>query len=179
MDIPKRHSIDKTDIRRRLPSVDAVLQASDSLLQRWGNSRVGVAIRAELAGRREYLAAEIDLDVSVESIIQSVQGKLETTDDSSLKPVINLTGTVLHTNLGRAVLPQQAIDAMTQVAAMPTNLEYDLASGGRGERDDHVEALVCGLIGTEAATVVNNNAAALLLKRVPLIEPTSKTTNRL
>ena len=163
MDIPKRHSIDKTDIRRRLPSVDAVLQASDSLLQHWGNSRVGMAIRAELAGRREYLAAEIDLDVSVESIIESVRSKLAAADDSSLKPVINLTGTVLHTNLGRAVLPQQAIDAMAQVAAMPTNLEYDLASGGRGERDDHVEALICELIGTEAATVVNNNAAALLL----------------
>ena len=163
MDIPKRHSTDKTDIRRRLPSVDAVLQASDSLLQHWGNSRVGMAIRAELAGRREYLVAEIDLDVSVESIVESVRSKLAAADDSSLKPVINLTGTVLHTNLGRAVLPQQAIDAMAQVAAMPTNLEYDLASGDRGERDDHVEALICELIGTEAATVVNNNAAALLL----------------
>ncbi|MDC0054287.1 L-seryl-tRNA(Sec) selenium transferase, partial [Gammaproteobacteria bacterium] len=163
MDIPKRQTIDKIDIRRRLPSVDAVLRISDSLLQHWGNSRVGLAIRAELAGRREYLAGEIDLDVSVESIIESVRSKLAAEDDSSLKPVINLTGTVLHTNLGRAILPQQAIDAMVQVAAMPTNLEYNLASGGRGERDDHVEALICELIGTEAATVVNNNAAALLL----------------
>ena len=71
-----------------------------------------------------------------------MRSKLAAEDDSSLKPVINLTGTVLHTNLGRAVLPQQAIDAMVQVAAMPTNLEYNLASGGRGERDDHVEALI-------------------------------------
>ena len=163
MDRPKLHSLHKTDIRRRLPSVDAVLQKSRALLDQWGNSRVGMAIRAELASRREALAADEGTDISVESIMQSVQAKLEAAEDSSLKQVINLTGTVLHTNLGRAVLPQQAIDAISKVAAMPTNLEYDLASGGRGERDDHVEALICELIGTEAATVVNNNAAALLL----------------
>ena len=160
---PKLHSKDDTDSRRRLPSVDVVLQQSVHLNLRFGNKRVGMAIRAQLASLRHALSETIDMAVSVDSIVQAVEQKLRAGDESTLKQVINLTGTVLHTNLGRAVLPQQAINAMTKVAAMPTNLEYDLASGGRGERDDHVEALICELIGTEAATVVNNNAAALLL----------------
>ena len=160
---PKLHSKDDPDSRRRLPSVDAVLQQSVHLNLRFGNKRVGMAIRAQLASLRHALSETIDMAVSVDSIVQAVEQKLRADDESTLKQVINLTGTVLHTNLGRAVLPQQAINAMTKVAAMPTNLEYDLASGGRGERDDHVEALICELIGTEAATVVNNNAAALLL----------------
>lgn len=163
MEKPRLHSIDETDIRRRLPSVDTVLLQSQHLIEQWGRSRVGAAIRSELSNLRNELGKDISLDISAESILSAIELNLTADDESAFKQVINLTGTVLHTNLGRAVLPRQAIDAMAKVAAMPTNLEYDLASGGRGERDDHVEGLICELIGTEAATVVNNNAAALLL----------------
>jgi L-seryl-tRNA(Ser) seleniumtransferase len=161
MDNPKLQILGETDIRRRLPSVDSVLRASPRITEQWGNTRVSAEVRAELGRLRNSIGN--DKDISVDSIIYNVEQNLNAADDSTLKQVINLTGTVLHTNLGRAVLPQQAIDAITKVASMPTNLEYDLSTGGRGERDEHVEALICELIGTEAATIVNNNAAALLL----------------
>lgn len=146
--------------RLRLPAVDRVLRwpVIETLIAAHGRPLVVDAVRAELAERRA--AREKGTD---ETIAIGVSHRTLNAVAPSLRKVFNLTGTVLHTNLGRAPLPPEAIEAMLQVASGASNLEYDLNTGKRGDRDDHIESWLQRLTGAEAATVVNNNAAAVLL----------------
>ena len=143
-----------------LPAVDALLRHPDAapLIERHGRAAATQAIRDVLAELRS-LRSVLDQP----AIVSRVAEKLREQEHPTLRPVFNLTGTVLHTNLGRALLPEEAIEAMSAVARSAANLEYDLEEGKRGERDSHVEALVRELTGAEAATIVNNNAAAVLI----------------
>jgi L-seryl-tRNA(Ser) seleniumtransferase len=149
-----------------LPSVERLLQHHDSAawIAEFGRSSVTAALRNVLEQvRGELRSAKTDSIPADEALIHRAARKLEEEARPSLRRVFNLTGTVLHTNLGRAALPQEALDAVALAAREPTNLEFDIAQGRRGERDEHVERLLCRLTGAEAATVVNNNAAAVLL----------------
>nr|WP_312989599.1 L-seryl-tRNA(Sec) selenium transferase [Comamonas koreensis] len=149
-----------------LPSVDKLLQhpRTAALLDSYGKAQCTQAIRTALGeARSRWLAAAGSSADGADALLDAAEQKLQQLFAPRLKAVYNLTGTVLHTNLGRALLPQEAIDAVVQALATPSNLEYDLADGGRGDRDDLVEDLVCRLTGAEAATIVNNNAAAVLL----------------
>lgn len=163
----KRAIADSKDLVRQLPAVDVVLHLAGDLVNTFGHAFVAQKSREVLdVFRQKILKGEmagIDTDNLDKEVIQALLQSLTDAETTSLVPVFNLTGTVLHTNLGRAILPESAIDAVAAVSRLPVNLEFDLDSGKRGERDSHVETLLCELTGAEAATVVNNNAAAVLL----------------
>ena len=151
-----------------IPSVDKLLRLpnAETLIDSFGRQPVTNAVRDDLAALRQALAKKSDVkndDVSAANILARVAARLEADLAPSLKPVFNLTGTVLHTNLGRAPLPEEAIEAIAAVSRGASNLEYNLATGKRGDRDVHVEETLAALIGAEAVTIVNNNAAAVLL----------------
>ena len=153
-------------LRAVLPSVDKLLRHEDglALAEAYGRAAATDAVRAVIDElRRRLLGAGGEADTGEEAVLASAADLLAAKSAPSLKKVFNLTGTVLHTNLGRAPLPREAIEAMTLVAGGASNLEYDLESGRRGDRDVHVDDLLAELTGAEAATVVNNNAAAVLL----------------
>ena len=157
-----------TELLRIVPSIDELLRTEQgaSLGERYGRElltsvlrEVVDDVRAMLAERGEAMRPRAEPI----AIVAEAAERLVAVIEANLKPVFNLTGTVLHTNLGRAPLPNVAIEAMAKVAGGASNLEYDLKSGRRGDRDTHLEDWICRLTGAEAATVVNNNAAAVLL----------------
>ncbi|MGU3492810.1 L-seryl-tRNA(Sec) selenium transferase [Xanthobacteraceae bacterium A53D] len=150
---------------RRLPSVDQVLKSppAAAAFERFGRAEVTEAVRAALEATRAALKAGAAAPDDAHGIASMALTKLEDGARPSLAPVFNLTGTVLHTNLGRALLAEEAVEAAIAAMRSAVALEYDLDTGKRGERDDHVRDLLCRLTGAEDATVVNNNAAAVLL----------------
>jgi L-seryl-tRNA(Ser) seleniumtransferase len=150
-----------------IPAVERVLNLPNvqALIAAYGRAPTLIAVRGVLDQVRELtrtgaLAADA---VSEPQLAARVQSALENAARPVLRPVFNLTGTVLHTNLGRAPLPEEAIAHAVAVMRQPCNLEYDLDGGSRGDRDSLVEPLLKELTGAEAATVVNNNAAAVFL----------------
>ena len=164
-----------------VPSVDRVIRLTPlrPLIEVHGRAVVTIAARAVLAELRQALGDEGEAALAGagdDAVVARIADHVAAMVAPTLGPVFNLTGTVLHTNLGRAPLPIEAIEAVTAVAEGASNLEFDLKTGRRGDRDAHLEGWLCRLTGAEAATVVNNNAAAVLLtlnslalrKEVPL-----------
>ncbi|HKI51320.1 MAG TPA: L-seryl-tRNA(Sec) selenium transferase [Geothermobacteraceae bacterium] len=154
---------------RQLPAIDRLL--NDPALQQLDGPLPHVLVREAAQLTIERLRRQIldfpeqagQLDLSVPAVAALAVVRAEQLAQPSLRPVINATGTLLHTNLGRAPLCDRALTAVTEVSRGYSNLEFDLTSGERGQRYSHVEGLICRLTGAEAATVVNNNAGAVLL----------------
>ena len=155
---------------RQLPSVDELLNAValEGLEEQYSRDVIVNAIRTVLEELRLAIttgetASPTPEGFSVESICQRITSYLHEKFSPSLRKAVNATGIILHTGLGRAVLPQQAVEAINDVATGYSTLAIDIESGRRGHRDVHLNDLLCELTGAEAATVVNNNAAATML----------------
>lgn len=171
MDDPHIMDNEKRALLKSLPSVDLVLQTEEleeigEDFPRW---YVLDFVRDILAEKREEIiagpeeGAEQNEGLSAEAVALEAIARMRDSHKFSLKRVINATGIVLHTNLGRAVLGREALDNVMAVGGSYSNLEFDLESGGRGSRHSHLQALLRRLTGAEGAMVVNNNAAALML----------------
>jgi L-seryl-tRNA(Ser) seleniumtransferase len=150
---------------RALPSVDDVLKAEAAMVAvaQFGRPAAVMAVRQTLDAARAALRAGKVQPSQPDAIASATLARLATDAQSNLRPVFNLTGTVLHTNLGRALIAETAVEAAVAAMRSAVALEFDLTTGKRGERDDHLRGLLCELSGAEDATVVNNNAAAVLL----------------
>ncbi len=164
------------EIRRGLPPIDECLRAAEAIPALSGLSRsylklqvqrAQAALRAAIIAGRETIAG--DRAAMVQAVLREAERAIAA-DEPRLHPVVNATGVVLHTNLGRALLAESAVEAVEAAARSSVNLEYDLETGGRGDRDSIVEDEICALTGAEAATVVNNNAAAVVLALNSLAE---------
>jgi len=168
MGLPEENN--KQKVLRRIPSVDRALERDDvkMLLQKYSRSVVLKAIQKKLESiRRKILTAQGTLIDEKRKIVdinaEEIEKMIQSFNNPHLENVINATGVVLHTNLGRSPLPEEAIENMKRIAHSYSNLEYDLEKGQRGSRYSHVEELLCEISGAEAAFVVNNNAGAVVL----------------
>ena len=158
-------SVDRTAVLRRLPSVDQVLRvlAGRPGLAEVPRARLTATVRDVLDSERRRVLGGAGAGSDAEALAARVSETIQRAGVFSLRPVINATGVVLHTNLGRALLSPLAVERLVAAAASYTNLEMDIATKERGSRYSHVEALLRRLSGAEDALVVNNNAAAVLL----------------
>jgi len=152
---------------RRIPSIDQLLAGivGQSLIEKAGRGLVVGAYRQASNDLRDQIDNYTDSDANelAQTLNEHAEALIERWLTPSLRTVYNLTGTVLHTNLGRAPLPEESISAMIKIATGASNLEFDIDTGRRGNRDNHIQQRLCQLTGAQAATVVNNNAAAVML----------------
>ena len=154
-----------SDIRRLIPKMDKVLgwPAVTALAASTSRNELREAVRTVLEQVRQQISAGSQPDLTPLRITELIAQQVDRAQKPSLRRVINGSGIVIHTNLGRSPLPKTAESALLETAWGYSNLEFDLQTGERGERYEHVEQLLCELTGAEAALVVNNNAAAVLL----------------
>lgn len=163
--------MDKT-LLRELPSVDEVARDGrlKGAIEAYSSAFVADAARSALDSMRMAILDGTLKAVTMDSVVERTLGFIDCLTQTSFKRIINASGTILHTNIGRAVLPDEAKEALMFAAEGNVNLEFDLEKGGRGERDSHCEGLITKLTGAEAACVVNNNAAAVLIALNTLAE---------
>lgn len=148
---------------RQLPSVDNLLGHADHLIRQFGRDKTKQALQEALNTIRQQILGGAVADISPDALIELANSHLISQFLPTLRGVINATGVIIHTNLGRAPLSKSAQQAMLAVASGYSTLEFDIQTGKRGSRHSHAEALICDITGAEAAMVINNNAAAVLL----------------
>lgn len=152
------------EILRQIPKVDIILELlPEDLTHRMSSNQMKTVIDEELNKVRERIIKGIQREIDVNQIILTIIQRIESQLKPNLKRVINATGIILHTNLGRAVLSKATMKHLYDTMSHYNTLEYDLDLGRRGSRYAHIEALICTLTGAEGALVVNNNAAAVML----------------
>ncbi|MBI5187657.1 MAG: L-seryl-tRNA(Sec) selenium transferase [Nitrospirae bacterium] len=155
----------KQKLLSTLPSVDEILKGKICVewLKNHPRRYVLQAIREVIDSRRKEIIDGIDTDLSLEKLSADIERRIEKLSSYSLRPVINATGIVIHTNLGRSILSERALENIKRVSENYSNLEYDLDAGKRGKRYSHIKGILRDITGAEDALIVNNNAAAVLL----------------
>lgn len=160
--------MDKNIFYRSIPKVDILLEDEQitEAIEQFDRDTVMEAIREQMEAIRTLIKESEEEDVirtAIDSLIPDIRAKVKKMHTPDMRPVINATGTILHTNLGRAPISREHLQRIADVACGYSNLEYDLEQGKRGERYSHFEKLLCKLTGAEAAMAVNNNASAVML----------------
>ena len=160
--------MNKNLLYRSIPKVDILLEKEEiqNAIEEYGREIVMEAIREEMEGLRAYIGTCEDEKAAldrIESLAEQILRYVKKVNTPNMRMVINGTGTILHTNLGRAPISQEHMEKLSNIVTGYSNLEYNLEAGKRGERYSHFEELLCRLTGAEAAMAVNNNAAAVML----------------
>lgn len=157
--------MNKQKLLSSLPSVDEILKSEKGLQWQESYPRRNVlkAIREIIEGKRQAILKDELKEIAMDVILTEVQKRIAKLSEFSLKPVINATGVVIHTNLGRSVLSEEILENVKKAACEYSNLEYDLEKGERGKRYSHIQRLLNEITGAESSLIVNNNAAAVFV----------------